>query len=258
MKKLGVYFSGTGNSKTALKEFLNHLGEEYNISSIENENVIDLIKYSNEIFLSYPIYYSNIPLILRDFIIDNKGLWKDKKVFIIATMGLFSGDGTGCSARLLKKYGAIIIGGLHLKMKDCIIDVSLLKKSDIQEEKVFRKTIKRINRSANLYKVNRPTKNGLNILYHIIGLFGQRLWFYNMTSSYKDKPIIDNNKCSNCTSCINICPMDNLIYDKNNQVMNKNKCTLCYRCVHICPQKAITILGKKIVHKQSVINENTM
>jgi hypothetical protein len=44
-------------------------------------------------------------------------------------MGLFSGDGTGCSARLLKKYGAKIVGGLHIKMPDCIGDVKLLKKT---------------------------------------------------------------------------------------------------------------------------------
>ena len=29
-------------------------------------------------------------------------LWKEKKVLCVATMGLFSGDGAGCSARLLK------------------------------------------------------------------------------------------------------------------------------------------------------------
>ena len=42
--------------------------------------------------------------------------------FIIATMGLFSGDGAGMLARLLKNYGAIIVGGLHLKMPDSICD----------------------------------------------------------------------------------------------------------------------------------------
>ena len=30
-------------------------------------------------------------------------IWKDKKVICVATMGAFSGDGAGCSARLLKK-----------------------------------------------------------------------------------------------------------------------------------------------------------
>lgn len=31
-----------------------------------------------------------------------------EKVFCVNTMGLFSGDGTGCTARLLKKYKGIV------------------------------------------------------------------------------------------------------------------------------------------------------
>ena len=64
--------------------------------------------------------YSNIPYMVRDFIINNSSIWKNKKVFCLSTMGLFSGDGTGCAARLLSKYDAKIIGGIHLKMPDSI------------------------------------------------------------------------------------------------------------------------------------------
>ena len=59
----------------------------------------------------YPMQYSTVPKILRDFIIENKDLWQNKKVFVIATMGLFSGDGAGILGRLLHQYGAKIIGG---------------------------------------------------------------------------------------------------------------------------------------------------
>ena len=51
---------------------------------------------------------------VRDFIQENKEIWQGKKVFCMTTMGLFSGDGTGCAARLLKKYGATITGGLAI------------------------------------------------------------------------------------------------------------------------------------------------
>lgn len=66
---------------------------------------------------------------VRDFIKINSKLWKDKKVFCVATMALFSGDGAGCASMLLKKYGAIIVGGLHLKMPDSICDVKLPRKT---------------------------------------------------------------------------------------------------------------------------------
>lgn len=54
---------------------------------------------------AYPVQYSTVPKMLRDFIIENNELWERKKIFVIATMGLFSGDGAGVLGRLLQQYG---------------------------------------------------------------------------------------------------------------------------------------------------------
>lgn len=125
---LGIYFSGTGNSRYVLEIFLNRLDESANVCSIEEENIVDYIKKNQELVFAYSVQYSNMPKMLKDFIDQNKGLWKGKKVFVIATMGLFSGDGAGILARRLKKYGAQITGGLHLKMPDSIADEKALKR----------------------------------------------------------------------------------------------------------------------------------
>ena len=66
---------------------------------------------------------------VRDFIKKNAGIWRHKKVLCISTMGAFSGDGAGCTARLLKKYGATILGGVHIRMPDAVCDSKLLKKT---------------------------------------------------------------------------------------------------------------------------------
>ena len=131
---IGIYFSGTGNSKFCLEYFLQQYDKEAKVFSIEEENVIGKIKQQEEIIFSYPVQYSNIPKILKDFINQNQEVWKGKKVFVIATMGLFSGDGAGILARLLQKYGAEIIGGLHLRMPDSISDEKVLKRS-LEENK---------------------------------------------------------------------------------------------------------------------------
>ena len=132
---IGVYFSGTGNTKYCLERFLKYYNDN-KLYSIEDKNCIKEIKENSYIALAYPIYYSDLPIIVRNFIVDNKEIFKNKNIFIIVTMGLFSGDGAGCSARLLKEYGASIIGGLHLKMPDCIGDVKALKKS-LEENKTI-------------------------------------------------------------------------------------------------------------------------
>ena len=98
---LGIYFSGTGNTKHCIELFIKEIDAAAKCISIEDANVLDEIHESDYIVLAYPIYFSNLPKIVRDFILQNKSKFMGKKVFIIATMGLFSGDGSGCSARLL-------------------------------------------------------------------------------------------------------------------------------------------------------------
>ena len=84
-----------------------------------------MLEKQDIIVLGYPTQFSNAPVIVRDFIHSNAYLWKGKKVFCVNTMGLFSGDGTGCTARILKKYGAEILGGMQIKMP---VSVYVLKK----------------------------------------------------------------------------------------------------------------------------------
>lgn len=105
----GVYFSGTGNSRYAAELFCNEYDKSSKVFSIEDKNVIEAVKQTDEIVFAYPVQYSTVPKALRDFISDNKELWRNKSIFIIATMGLFSGDGAGVLGRLLQKQGAKII-----------------------------------------------------------------------------------------------------------------------------------------------------
>lgn len=117
---LGLYFSGTGNTKHCIETFLNNIGKDYELCSVEDNFAIELMGKHDEIVLAYPVYYSNVPKPIRDFIENNQQVFKGKSIFIIATMAMFSGDGAGVAARLLKKNGAAILGGLHIKMPDNI------------------------------------------------------------------------------------------------------------------------------------------
>jgi len=242
---IGVYFSGTGNTKHCVEEFVKHCGNDNAAIAMESADVIEMIKRHDFIVLGYPIQYSNTPKFVRDFVVDNRDCFKNKKVFIIATMGLFSGDGAGCAARLLKKYGAVIIGGLHLKMPDCIGDVKALKKSPEANREIIRQANDKIAVSAKNLQDGKPDKDGLSVFSHVTGLFGQRLWFYGKTASYKKKPDIDTQKCIGCGRCAGLCPMKN-IEIIGNKAVSGDKCTMCYRCVSHCPTKSLTILGNEV------------
>ena len=101
-------------------------------------------------------------------------------------MGLFSGDGTGCAARLLKKYGAKNLGGVQIKMPDSVCDSKLLKKSAEENRQIVKRTDQRIEQIAGQIRRGQYPQEGLSLIAHIKGLFGQRLWFYRKTSGYAD------------------------------------------------------------------------
>lgn len=250
---LGIYFSGTGNSKFAAECFCKNYDKDSKALSIEDQDAISEIKRSGLLVFSYPVQYSTVPKILRDFITNNSELWMNKKVFIIATMGLFSGDGSGILGRLLHGFGAEVIGGLHLKMPDSIGDEKALKRPLEKNKELVKAAESKIKESVRLLKEGKPTREGLGPLYQMAGLFGQRLYFGHKTKEYSSKLKINADKCVGCGLCVKLCPMNNITV-ASGKAVSGNQCTMCYRCINKCPKQAITLLGKKIV-EQSVIEK---
>ena len=249
----GIYFSGTGNTKFCVTRFLEKCGGK--AYSIEDKEAVSALSEDNDIVLGYPVYYSNMPMIVRDFIGQNAELWRGKNVFIIATMGLFSGDGAGVAARLLKKHGANIPGGLHIKMPDCIGDVKLLKKTHEENRKTVKLAAQKIDGAAEKLRGGNPPREGLNLFYHVAGLFGQRLWFYGKTKSYTKNPKIDRKQCVGCGACVRLCPMENITL-QDRKAVSGNKCTMCYRCFSNCPRQAITIIGKRVIVQYKFVDSH--
>lgn len=242
---IGVYFSGTGNTKHCVEKFMRKYDPAGETISIETENAVQEICKHTELVMGYPVQFSSIPKILQDFIADNPYIWTGKKIFIIATMGLFSGDGAGILARLLTKHGAIVIGGLHLKMPDSIGDEKALKRTLAQNQELVRRAEQKIEASAQKMRDGSPSQDGVGFLNHLAGLFGQRLYFRSKTKAYSDKLKIDRNRCIQCGKCVSLCPMRNISLE-NGAAVAGGKCTMCYRCVSFCPAQAITLLGKRV------------
>lgn len=170
---------------------------------------------------------------------------------MIATMGLFSGDGAGVLARLLKKYGAKITGGLHLKMPDSIADEKVLKRPLEKNMELVRRAEEKIDKAVLGIKNGKISKDGIGFWCHMTGLFGQRLYFGRKAEHYSDKVKIDGEKCVGCGKCAGLCPMKNISL-KHRLAFAGDTCTMCYRCVNTCPAKAITLLGKRVIEQGTI------
>lgn len=251
---LGLYFSGTGNSKYCLETFIKEIQPSAKSLSIEDPQAIEEIKNHETLVFAYPVYFSSIPKIVHDFIVSNKDIFKGKNIYIIASQGLFSGDGAGCGARLFEKYSAKILGGLHVRMPDSISDSVFLKTSHQANIKMIKRANEKIVLAAKKFKEGKAHRQGLGLGSRLAGLLVQRLWFRKQTLTYKSKPDVNSDKCIGCGLCVKTCPMNNMAMD-DTKAVSGNRCTLCYRCVNTCPTQALTILGRKI-HGQYLFKNN--
>lgn len=216
---IGIYLSGTGNIKHCIEKLTGLLDDTAKTIPLESVDVIEQIKKNNTIILGYPTQFSNAPYMVRDFIKKNNSLWKGKRILCVATMGAFSGDGAGCTARILKKYGATILGGIHIKMPDSVCDSKLLKKTVEQNKEIVSRADKKIEFIAGQIKHGKYPKDGITLISHIAGLLGQRLWFYRKTTGYTDKLKIREN-CTGCGICASLCPLKNISIQNGKAVAN--------------------------------------
>ncbi len=245
---IGIYMSGTGNTKHCIEKLLSIVEPSARIIPIESSDAAPAIKENEEIYMAFPTQFSNMPYMVRDFIQTNKDIWAGKKVFCLTTMGAFSGDGTGCCARVLKKYGAEITGGLMVKMPDSVCDSKLLKKTWEENIRIIKDADKKLEKAAKeISDSGNPPREGLSVFAHIAGLFGQRLWFYNKTTGYSSKLKISD-ACIGCGQCAKNCPMGNLTI-KDGKAISAGKCAMCYKCISTCPKQAITLLGDTVVEQ---------
>lgn len=243
---VGIYLSGTGNTKYCVKLLSELLEPECETVSLGDKMALEKIKSNDVILFGYPVHFSDVPYMAEDFINSNASLWKDKKIICLATADNEEENGAFYGIKLLKEHGSQILGGINIKMPNCVCDIKYKEETEEEKENTINKATEKIKLTAEKIKCGIYPHNELLPVSHKENVFWKNFKTYGYTDKVKIKGI-----CVDCGICVDICPMKN-IYFKNGSVRAGKNCTMCYGCVNSCPKKAITVLGENVYEQYGI------
>lgn len=249
---LTLFFSATGNTEYIARLFSKQMKAE--CLSIEADmDFASAIKKQETIAFCYPIYASRVPRIMREFVAKHLNEISGKKIIILVTQVLFSGDGARVFADMFQfqENTIHVIYAEHIKMPNNVGNIPFLRQSS---EKAIQRTLNKAE--AHVMKISEDIKNGIerkrgfSWFSQVLGCIQGKIWQGDsskiaprtFSAESKSKNGVKIHKaCTACCLCVSICPMKNLA-SENGRILPKGNCIVCYRCVNRCPNKAITVM----------------
>jgi len=246
---LTLYFSGTGNSKYIAQVFSEKMGAQC-LSIEDDAELAAQIKAHDTIAFCYPIYGSRVPMIMREFAARHMDALAGKKLVILVTQLIFSGDGARVLIDLFPKRHVEVIYAAHLIMPNNVCNFALLRQaSEKRTRKQLHKAERQLARICQDIKHGIVKKRGFSAYARVLGSMQGVAWMggsHNVTpakGSMEFRAMRDvkiHEDCNACGLCVKACPMNNL-RNEQGKIAHNNNCTVCYRCINLCPNKAITV-----------------
>jgi ferredoxin len=232
------YFSGTGNTLLVvrkMREVFMENGSECNLYPIEESKLED-VKLDHTIGIAFPVAVLSTYNFVWDFV---KSLPEAQgtKIFMVDTLGGFSGGIVGPLRKIVENKGYIPIGAKEIVMP---ANVFYIQDEKTCKEKVEKGLLKAEEYTLNI--INGKSKWGrvpvISDAVYYTSIAGLKLtetnlnqkWFYMGT---------ENEKCKKCGICVKLCPVDNIEMKEGEYPKHLFHCEYCLRCTSLCPRGAI-------------------
>lgn len=244
------FFSGTGNTwwvAQQLAEMLNRNQFQATTHSIEQvtpAQVNDRVDQADIVALGFPIYGSDAPLIMQEFIKNLPKTEHPKPMLVFATQAAWSGDGAYFIRPLVETLGYHIRWAVHFNMPNNIcVDLgwflnSFLRLFQAKPEQ----SLKRINKLADKISKGQAWIMGRSTFFSL-GWVQRIPYRKGMPTLQKGTLSVDPEKCTACNRCVRLCPVENITLVKSLPRFD-SRCNLCLRCFNFCPELAIAAFGK--------------
>lgn len=233
------YFSGTGNTLLVVKKMrdtFEEKGVNVNLHKIEESNPKD-VNLEHIIGLAFPVaVFSTYPFVW-DFM-ESLPHANGTKIFMVDTLGGFSGGIVGPLRRIIEKKGYFPMGATEIQMPS---NIFYIQDEDTNQNKIQKGLIK-----AKMYAwdiINGSAEWGRNpLLSDAMYLFSRgalKLTEIDLHQKYFLFKV-DEKKCDKCRICDGLCPVGNIKMEPEEFPSHGLNCQYCMRCASFCPKQAIS------------------
>lgn len=239
-----VYFSPSGTTEKITKAISGGLaGEKVFHNLLENRVEKKIIQNSDDaLILVMPVFGGRIPNVCLPSIKHLHG--NNTPAIIVAVYGNREYDDALLEMQdLLESLGySVVAAGAFIAQHSIFTDVAANRPDQSDMEKI-EDFAKQCQNKLDTYKDTEFIK---------LELKGNRPYKTYMTPGMH--PTGDS-KCTNCRTCVKICPVDAISGDAPKKT-KKDKCIMCTACIAHCPAKARSFSGPKFVLATKKFNSN--
>ncbi|MBN2048482.1 MAG: EFR1 family ferrodoxin [Anaerolineaceae bacterium] len=248
------YFSGTGNTWWVGEKIAEGLrlrgyqAQAISIEQLDHQTVLQRVAEAETIGIGYPIYGSDAPRLMHDFIRALPWLTEKKQVFIYVTQMAWSGDGAYFLRRQLEEKNYELRWAVEFNMPNNIsFPFPFPYTNDYTAfTRKLEKRSQQVDQLCERIAENQPWLQG-NSLLSAAAAWIQRApfrllhqWCQKITWS------IDESSCSRCGRCARNCPADNIRMEGGSFPTFGDRCVYCLRCYNYCPENAVKVYGARI------------
>jgi len=232
------YFSGTGNSLWVAGKIRENLSDAELIPitkdlSIESAENSETLQNFESVGIVFPVYLSKPPQIVLDFI---QKMPKAKYIYAAATCGMMPGKVLTAVNNQLHRSENKLSAGYVIPLVSNFIFLPKTK-SDKAIEKAFQNAEIKAKTIAGNAKnqISQFDKETSALLSGPVSLIYNPI--YRRIPGL-DKQFSVNDKCNNCGTCRDVCPVRNIKITTTKPVF-LHECEMCFSCINWCPKNAI-------------------
>ena len=233
------WFSGTGNTliiAAAARDRLQELGYTARLLPLEKAAPEDFTP-GHTLGIIIPVAGQGTYPLIWDFL---KSLPKGREeaVFLIDTLGIYSGGIVGPVKRIVRRKGYRPEGAIEIRMPNNFYRKSLDPGGD--GEKIGKGKAE-VSGFIDTLAGGTASWRDIPVYSDGMSLFF-RYWKFLKPYRLFFRYHIDPEACSGCLRCVSLCPAGNLAKGEPGGVpVVGDRCMFCHRCVAFCPEGAIRI-----------------